>query len=167
MGTIVGGIVGGVVAISLAIIAIGLFLRRRRLEVPVTATPPAVGAAQPPMDEIQQPLTIDDGYTASSIGSSILGTPMAPMRNVRVSCPISLRASMCTSTHRMRFLVHSFFFFDTQDPNYPSTFTGYQGVPQTPAAPPPGALPSLNGSGNSLATMQTSRLQGYHGFPTV
>jgi hypothetical protein len=158
--------VGGVAAISL-IIAIGFFLRRRRREAPIPVAPSVAGASQPPMDEVQQPLTMHDGYTASSIpssiGSSMPGTPVAPIWNVRVSCPISRRASMCT--HCMRFLAYSF--FDTQDPNYPSTFLGYQGVPQTPAMPSQGAVPSLNGTGNSLATMQTSRPQGYHGFPTV
>ena len=48
-------------------------------------------------------------------------------------------------------------FFNAQDSNDPSTFPEYHGVPQTPATP----------QGNSLATMQTSRAQGYHGYPTV
>jgi hypothetical protein len=64
-------------------------------------------------------------------------------------------------------LILYFLFFDTQDPNYPSTFPGYQGVPQTPATPPQGAVPSSNTTGNALATTQTSWQQGYHGFPTV
>jgi hypothetical protein len=115
MDLVVGAAVGGVVAISL-VIATGFFLRRRRSEAPVPVAPPVVGASpsQPPMDEIQQPLTMGDGYTDSStsipgtIGSSMPGTPVAPMRNVRVSCPISSHASMCA--HRVRFLAHSFFF---------------------------------------------------------
>ena len=95
-GAIVGGVVGGVAVIGLAAIAIGLFLRRRRPEAPPAAQP-VVDVYQPPMDEIQQPLTMDDGYTASSIpgtiGSSSMpgtpGTPVVPMRiYVRVSCPI-------------------------------------------------------------------------------
>jgi hypothetical protein len=162
---IVGTAVGGVVALSL-VIAIGFFLRQRRPEAPVPVAPPVVGASQLPMDEIRQPLTEDNGYTTSStstpgtIGSFMPGTHVAPMRNVRVSCQIgSMRA------HRMRFLAHSFY-FDTQDSNYPSTFPGYQGIPQTPATPQ-GAVQSFNGTGNSLATMQTSRQQGYHGLPTV
>jgi hypothetical protein len=165
---IIGGAVGGVVAISL-VIAIGFFLRRRRPEVPGTGAPPTAGASRPPMDEIQRPLTMHDGYTTSSIpvtvGSSMPGTPATPMRDVRVSHPISRRAHICA--HRMRFLAHSFFFFDTQDPNYPSTLPGYQGVPQTPITPPQGAIPSHNETGNSLATMQTSLPQGYHGLPIV
>jgi hypothetical protein len=162
--------VGGVVVIAaIAGIAIGFFLRSRRSEALPPVAPPVVGASQPPMDEIQQPLTMDDGYPASSIsgtiGSSMHGTPVAPMRfYVRVLCPITRRASMCA--HRMRFLIHSFFFFDAQNPNDPATFPGYQGVPQTPATPQ-GPVPSLNGTGNSLATMQTSQPQGYHGLPTV
>ena len=158
---------GGVAVIALAGVAIGFFLRRRRSEAPAPVASPVVDAFQPPMDEVQQPLTMDDGYTASSIpgtiGSSMPGTPLAPMRiYVRASCPIIHRASMCA--HRMRFL--------TQNPDDPSTFPvyqgpGYQGVPQTPATPPQGPVPSLNGTGNYLATMQTSRPQGYHGLPTV
>jgi hypothetical protein len=63
-----------------------------------------------------------------------------------------------------------FLVFDSQDPNYPSTFPEYQGVPQTLATPAQGAVPSHHendGIGNSLATMQTPPQQGYHGFPTV
>ena len=182
-GAIVGGVVGGLLIISLAAVAIVFFLRRRRQEAPAV-TPPVVGTSQPPMDEIQQPLRMDDGYagyasssTPGTIGTpSIPGTigtssmpPLAPMRiYVRVSCPIIRRSSMCAD--RMFVLAQSFFFFfffDTQDPNDPTTFPGYQEVPQSPATPPQGAVPSLSGTGNSLATMQTSRAQGYNGLPTV
>ena len=93
MGAIVGGAVGGVVVIALAAIAIGFFMRSRRSKAPAPVAPPFVGAYQPPpaMDEIQQPLTMDDGYTMSSnpgtIGSSMPGTPVTQMRiYVRVSC---------------------------------------------------------------------------------
>jgi hypothetical protein len=163
--------VGGVGTISLVVIAIGFFLRRRRRRALAPAALPVVGASQLPMDEIQHPLTMNDGSSSSIPGtiasSSMHGTPTALMGNVRVSCPISHRASMCA--HRMRFLARSyffFFFFDTQDSNYLSTFPAYQGVPQTPTTPQ-GPVPPPNGTGNSLATMQTSRQQGYHGFPTV
>ena len=166
-GAIVGGVVGGVAVIGLAAIAIGLFLRRRRPQAP-SVTQPVVDVYQPPMDEIQQPLTMDDGYTASSIpgtiGSSSMpgtpGTPVVPMRiYVRVSCPIC--ALLCSLIACAFFAVLSFY---TQDPNDPSTFPGYQGVLQTPTTPQ-GAMPSANGTGNTLSTMQTSR--GYHGLPTV
>jgi len=105
--------VGGVAAISVAAVAIGFFLRRRRRrsEAAAPVAPPVFGPSQPPMDEIQQPLTMDDGYTSSSIpgtiGSSLPGTPVVPMRfYVRVSCPITRRASMCA--YRVCFLTHSF-----------------------------------------------------------
>ena len=181
-GAIVGGVVGGVAVISIAAVAIGFFLRRRRPETGPAVTQPAFGAPQPHMDEIQQPLTMDDSYTASSIpgtiGSSIPGTPGAPMRiYVRVSYSVTRCASSCA--HRIQLPYP----FDTQDPNDPATYPGYQGVPQTPISPPQGsfyqgspqtpnsppqgAAPSFNGAGNSLATMQTSRPQGYHGLPTV
>ena len=168
---------GGLVVISLAAVAIVFFLRRRRQDAPAV-TPPVVDTSQPPMDEVQQPLRMDDGYASSSIPgtigtSSIPGTigissmsPLAPMRiYVRFSCPISRRASVCSS--HARSCPFFFFFFDTQDPNDPTTFPGYQEVPQSPATPPQGAVPSLSGTGNSLATMQTSRVQGYNGLPTV
>jgi len=143
MGAIVVGAVGGVVVISLAAVAIVFFLRRRRPEAPAPVGPPAFGAYQPPMDEVQQPLTMDDAYTASSFPGTI-GTSSIPGTPMRI-----------------------------YDPNDPSTFpgyegvpqTGYQGVPQTPTTPLQGPVPSLNETGNSLATMQTSR--GYHGLPTV
>lgn len=161
-GAIAGGSVGGVSIISL-IIAIGFFLRRRRRRASAPITPPVVGAYQPPMDGSRQALTMHDGYTASSLtgtigSSSMPGTPLVPMTNVRVSW--SSNAVSCPF----------FFFFDTQDSNYLSTFPGYQGVPQTPTTPLQEAVPSLtgNGSGNSLATLQTSRQQGYyHGFAAV
>jgi hypothetical protein len=103
-GIIVGSAVGGVAVISF-VIAIVFFLRRRRREAPALVASRAAG-------ESQEPLTMGNGYTASStpvtIGLSPMpGTPITPMRNVRVSCPISSRASMCA--HRMRFLAHPFF----------------------------------------------------------
>ena len=120
---------GGLVVISLAAVAIVFFLRRRRQGAQAVA-PPVVGTSQPPMDEIQQPLRMDDGYMGSSTPGTIGSS----------STPVTIGSS--------------------------STFLGYQGVPQTPATPE-GEVPSLNGAGNSLATMQTSRAQGYHGYPTV
>ena len=122
-GAIVGGVVGGLVVISLAAVAIVFFLRRRRQDAPAV-TPPVVDTSQPPMDEVQQPLRMDDGYASSSIPgtigtSSIPGTigissmsPLAPMRiYVRFSCPISRRASVCSS--HARSCPFFFFFFLT------------------------------------------------------
>jgi hypothetical protein len=98
-GAIVGGAVGGVAIISLAGIAIMFFLRRRRPEAPAPVAPPVFGASQPPMDEIRQPLTMDNEYATSSIpgtiGSSIPGTPGASMRiYVRVPCSVACLVSM-------------------------------------------------------------------------
>jgi len=110
-GLIVGCVVGGMVVISLAV-AFGFFLGRHRREAPVVASLVA-GASQPPMDEIQQPLRIDDGNPASSIPgtigtSSMPETPAGPTRiYVRVSCPISPRTSMCA--HH----IHCFTFLHT------------------------------------------------------
>ncbi|KAF8465585.1 hypothetical protein DFH94DRAFT_782747 [Russula ochroleuca] len=136
-GAIAGGVVGGVAAISIAVAAIFFFLRRQQPQAPSAAVP-GVGPFQPPMDEIQRPLTDNEtytAYTASSVpASSLPGTPVVPMR--------------------------------LYDPSDPTTFPGYQGIPQSPATPE-GALPSHSGTGNSLATMQTSGPQGYHGLPTV
>jgi len=129
---IVGGVVGGVALISL-IIVLGFFLRWRRREAPVA------GASQPPMDEIKEPLQMDDRDMASSteiIGSSSTpGTPAVPVR--------------------------------IYEPDESSRFSGYQGVPQTPAMPPQGDVPSLIGTGNSLSSTQTEQPQGYHDSPTV
>ena len=92
-GIIVGSAVGGVAVISLVIVIV-FFLRRRRRGAPAPVASGIAGVSQ-------QPLTMGDGYTASSISmtdtsSPMPGTPMAPMRNVRVSCPISRRASVCS-----------------------------------------------------------------------
>ena len=80
-GAIVGGVVGGVAAISIAVAVIFFYLRRRRSRAP-SAAAPGVGASQPPMDEIKQPLTDEGTNTGSSLPgtSSMPGTPGAPMR---------------------------------------------------------------------------------------
>lgn len=113
-GAIVGGVVGGVAAISIGAFGVVFFLlRRKRSQAPTAA--PGFGASQPPMDEIQRPLTDEGMYTASSLPgtvssppgtmSSLPGTPIVPMRlYVSVSCPITRRASVCSSH------VLSFFF---------------------------------------------------------
>ena len=85
---IIGGVVGGVTIISL-VVAIGFFLQRRRRQRAASVAPPVVGASQPPMDEIQQPSTMDYEYTGSYItgtngSSSMPGTHLTPMTNVRV-----------------------------------------------------------------------------------
>ena len=84
--SIVGIVVGGVVVILIGVIVIGLLWRRRRPQAPApvatSMAPPVIGTFQRPMEEIQQPLTMDDAYAASSIpgtiGSSMPGTPLTP-----------------------------------------------------------------------------------------
>ena len=84
-GAIVGGVIGGVAAIFIAVAVIFFYLRRRqrrrRSRAPSVATP-GVGASQPPMDEIKQPLTEGETNTGSSLPgtSSMPGTPGAPMK---------------------------------------------------------------------------------------
>jgi hypothetical protein len=68
------------------------------------------------------------------------------------------------------------------DPNDPTTYPGYHGVPTSstpdvdvPASPYDGGLHGNTLAnmqtgglgGNTLANMQTARPQGYHGLPTV
>ncbi|KAH9005416.1 hypothetical protein EDB86DRAFT_1441566 [Lactarius hatsudake] len=53
------------------------------------------------------------------------------------------------------------------DPNDPSTYPGYQSVPSTPDVQVPVAPYEGSLNGNTLASMQTTRPQGYHGLPTV
>ncbi|KAI9436123.1 hypothetical protein F5148DRAFT_25456 [Russula earlei] len=53
------------------------------------------------------------------------------------------------------------------DPNDPTTFPGYQPVAQTLGAPMQVPVAPYVGTGNTLANMQISRPQGYHGLPTV
>ncbi|KAN0119096.1 hypothetical protein V8E52_004543 [Russula decolorans] len=136
-GAIVGGVVGGVAAISIAVAVIFFYLRRRRRSRAPSAAAPGVGASQPPVDEIKQPLTEEGTNTGSSLllgTSSMSGTPGAPMR--------------------------------LYDPNDPTTFPGYQGALQSPATAQ-GLVPTHNGTRNSLATTQASRPQGYHSLPAV
>ena len=96
-GAIVGGVVGGVAAISIAVAVIFFYLRRRRRRSRApSATVPGVGASQPPMDEIRQPLTEEGTNTGLSLPgtSSMPGTPGAPMRlYVRVFIPNPLPRS--------------------------------------------------------------------------
>jgi hypothetical protein len=93
-GTIVGGVVGAVTATTVAVAAIFFYLRRRRSRAPSTAAL-GVGASQPPVDEIKQPLTEEGTNT----GSSLPGTsPMSPKVYVRVFIPNSpARSSVCSS----------------------------------------------------------------------
>ncbi len=51
--------------------------------------------------------------------------------------------------------------FDTQDPNDPTTFPGYQGVPE------PQSLGTSPQGPDALVSLQTSQQPGYHGLPTV
>ncbi|KAI0246208.1 hypothetical protein BJV78DRAFT_1256859 [Lactifluus subvellereus] len=48
------------------------------------------------------------------------------------------------------------------DPNDPTTFPGFQGAGQVHTG-----VPVAPYGGNTLANMQTSRPQGYHGLPTA
>ena len=112
---IIGGVVGGVAVIALLVTTIAFIMQRGRSEASAPVAPPFVGAYQPPMDEIQQPLTVGDGYAASTIpgtigsSTSIPGTPVSPMRiYVRVSCPIPSRFYVCL-THALSY-PYLFFF---------------------------------------------------------
>jgi hypothetical protein len=120
-----------------------------------TATP-GTEVSQLPMDEFQRPLTDKGMHTASTLP----GDTVVPIKlYVRVLVPNQLSLSLCSS------YALSFQFF-LQDPSDPTTFPGYEGVPQSPDTPQ-GPEPLHNGVANSLATMQTSRTRGYHGLPTV
>ena len=82
-GAIVGGVVGGVAVISIAITAIFFSLRRQRPQAP-TATPPGTGVSQLPKDEFQRPLTDKAMHTASTLP----GDPVVPTKHyVRVFVP--------------------------------------------------------------------------------
>jgi hypothetical protein len=58
------------------------------------------------------------------------------------------------------------------DPNDPTTYPGYHSSPTTtPDVDVPNTFANMQQTGglggNTLANMQTSRPQGYHGLPTV
>jgi hypothetical protein len=141
-GAIVGGVVGGVAAISIAVAVSFFYLRRRRSRAP-SAAAPGVGASQPPVDEIKH------------------GTSGAPMRlYVRAFIPNPPPRSCMCSSH----VLSCVFFFDTQDPNDPTTFPVYQGALQS-LATAQGPVPSHTVTGSTPANMQTSQPQGYQGIP--
>jgi len=109
-GAIVGGVVGGVAVISLVAIAIGFFLRQRPSQAPAPVTPAVVSASQPPMDEIQHPLTTDDGYTSSSVPGTIgtpsmSGTPLTPPAAPPAAPPIRLYVRVYVPNWPSRFCV--------------------------------------------------------------
>ena len=134
---IIGGAAGGAVTIVL-VITICFFLRWRRRKVSTPVPQPVVDASesQPSMNKIRPVSTMNkilqlvtnlkkmddgiDGHTMSSITGpiqkpsvpSLSEQPLAPMWNVRVSCPVSRRIS--TFAHRMWFLAHSFYILRTQ-----------------------------------------------------
>jgi hypothetical protein len=94
-GAIVGGVIGGVAAISIAVVAIFLYRRRRH-----SRAAPGVGASQSPTDDIIKPLTVEGTNTGSSLPatSSLPGTPGASMRlYVRDCVPIPF-ARLCVLT---------------------------------------------------------------------
>lgn len=85
MGAIAGGVVGGVAAISIAVVAVFFFLRRQRSKAP-PSTYAVGGVPQPQMDEYRQPLS-DDG-TGAYVPSSAPGTPVTSMKlYVRIFVP--------------------------------------------------------------------------------
>lgn len=103
-----GGIIGGVAAISIAAAVIFFYLRRRRHSRAPSVAAPGVSASQSPVDEIK-PLTEEGTNTGSSLPgtSSMPGTPGAPMRlYVRVSIHNSPPRSCVRSLH---VLSHPFF----------------------------------------------------------
>jgi len=77
VGAIAGGVVGGVAAISIAVVAVFFFLRRQRAKAP-SSTYAVGGMPQPQMDEYRQPLS-DDG-TGTYIPPSTPGTPVTSMK---------------------------------------------------------------------------------------
>ncbi len=106
-GAIVGGVVGGVAAISIAVAVIFFYLRRRRSRAP-SAAALGVGASQPPVDELKQPLTEEGTNTGSSLPgtSSMPGTPGAPMRlYVRVFISSTALLYVLITCTFLRFLI--------------------------------------------------------------
>ena len=100
VGAIAGGVVGGVVAISIAAAAIVFFFMRRQRPQAPSAALPGVGPYQQPMDEIQRPLTDYETYTSSVPASSLPGTPIVPMRlYVRAFVLLDQPSRFCVLIH--------------------------------------------------------------------
>ena len=148
-GAIVGGAIGGSVSVVAISIAVSVICQRRRSLTP----PPGIGKSQPLMDETKQLLKKGGANMGLSLHVTSLApwTPGDPMTlYVRIFIPDPPPRSSVLITCTI------FLFFDTQDPNDPTTYPAYQGD-----------LQSHNGTRSNLANMQTSRPEGhgYHGFP--
>ncbi|KAH9992128.1 hypothetical protein BJV77DRAFT_453678 [Russula vinacea] len=138
VGAIAGGVVGGVVAISIAAAAIVFFFMRRQRPQAPSAAVPGVGPYQQPMDEIQRPLTDYETYTSSVPASSLPGTPIVPMR-----------------------------LYDPSDPTTYPGYQGPPQSPATPEGPVPSHIGTTNSLATMQTSLSHPGPQGYHGLPTV
>ena len=144
MAAIVGGVIGGIAAITIIIVAIFYLRRRRSLGLSKSAESTGIDASQPHMDEISRPAATMKLYV-----SYVFVNP---------------RLSV--------FITYSNFslFPCAKNPDDPTTFPGYQDNAQLDV-PPQVPTSSHVESGSNLLKGQTSLPQpaGYHGLtiPTV
>ena len=154
MGAIIGGVIGGIVAISILVAALLFYRRRRRSLVPSPVFEGDI-AFDPNMDQVSQ--------STSSQGTVSLGFPETPTSLLRPYVHIFIFSSSfaCVCSH------DSLFSPNTQYLDYPITHSEYQ-----VNSPPPAYIsrqePSLFPSGSLYAagTMPNSQAQGYDGLPT-
>ena len=154
-----GGVVAGIAVVAVAVLGF-FYLRRRRTRPQYAAPPSSFGADDDPFvfsGELQpqrgsiKPPSSDGHHTSSSVPAS----SMRMYVRVFVSPLRSVRASSCN------------FFLSSQNPNDPTTFPNLQAASYTPSASPRAIYGPQPGTGNTLANMQVTRPQGYHGLPTV
>ena len=152
-GAIVGGVLGGIGAISVGVI--GAIYRFRRMK---KASPPALVVGDVPQSHNEassRPLLSDDGTRMS------FSTPEAPIPSMR--------------NHVTRFgafiafmLAHIFLHSQSQATSESMTFPKTQGVPYAVTISAEATFVPYNGAGPSLATMQVSaQSRGYHSPHTV
>ena len=156
-GAIVGGVAGGIAAISIVIAALLFYLRLRQRHPPA---PPAgdmrSSGFDPLMDQVPRPMS-GQGTIASSLPETTTSLPRPYVCAFVAPAPL-----MCT---------HMFYIcYNAQNPNDPATYPTYQGTSPPPTYNPIQS-PSSSSSRNmfTVATAPSSQGQGlrYNDLPVV
>jgi hypothetical protein len=102
---------------------------------------------------------IDDTSFIGEVLPSDGRTYMTPFMPGTTPTPMKPYVCVSTPPSRCLYVLNPSY---VQDPNDPTTFPWFQGTGQVHTE-----VPVVRHSGSTVANMQTSRPQGYHGWPTV